>query len=565
MGPTEEQQVATIIVESLFNAGVKVVFGIPGAKVDAIFNTLQDHPEIKLIICRHEQNAAFMAAAHGRLTGIPGVCIATSGPGASNLTTGLATANTENDPVVAIVGSVPRLLSTKHTHQSMSALEILGPVSKTATNIDVEDQAAEVVLAAFRTASASPKGAAVVSIPMDVAAGKSKIVAFPSPAFKAPLFGPSPIKDLRSVASMIEAAKLPVLFLGQRASSQVVVSAVRAFLKRHPIAVVETFQAAGAVSEDQAKHVFFGRVGLFRNQIGDRILAKSDLVLTLGYDPTEYDANAWNPTGDLNIIHIDYTSCDYGAYYHPTLELLGSVRENILALSEIVTKAVDPQSVPFCQELSRELVSWQNESSKTSNPEPDSLVHPLHFISALQARVPNTTTVTCDVGTVYIYMMRYFFSYHPRTLLCSNGQQTLGVGLPWAISASLVQDPPCSAKVVSLSGDGGFMFSSQELVTAVQQKCNITHFIWNDGAYNMVEFQEELKYGRSSGIQLGGVDFVKFAEAFGARGYRVNSSNELEKIMEEALAFDGVSLVDVRIDYSHVKDLAGKVIEESVG
>lgn len=560
-----EQQVATIIVESIHKAGVKIVYGIPGAKVDAIFNTLQDHPEIRLVICRHEQNAAFMAAAYGRITGIPGVCIATSGPGASNLTTGLATANTENDPVVAIVGSVPRLLSTKHTHQSMKALDIMAPVTKSTTNIDVEDQAAEVVLAAFRTAASAPKGVSVISIPMDIAAGKSKILAFPSPAFKAPLFGPSPSQDLKKVASMIEGAKLPVLFLGQRASSPVVVSAVRAFIKKHPIAVVETFQAAGAVPADQAEHVFFGRVGLFRNQTGDRVIGKSDLVLTLGYDPTEYDANAWNPTGELNIVHIDYTSCDYGAYYHPTLELLGSVRENILALSDLVTNVADPQSLPFCQDLSKEFISWQNKLSNTSNTGSDSLVHPLHFISALQARVSKTTTVTCDVGTVYIYMMRYFFSYHPRTLLCSNGQQTLGVGLPWAISASLVQEPPCSTKVVSLSGDGGFMFSSQELVTAVQQKCNITHFIWNDGAYNMVEFQEEMKYGRSSGIQLGGVDFVKFAEAFGARGYRINNSSEVEKVMAEALAFEGVSLVDVRIDYSHVRELADNVIEGSIG
>lgn len=193
------------------------------------------------------------------------------------------------------------------------------------------------------------------------------------------------------------------------------------------------------------------------------------------------------------------------------------------------------------------------------------LVHPYHFITALQQRVSKDTTVTCDVGTVYIYMMRHFYAYEPRHLLCSNGQQTLGVGMPWAIAASLIQDPPCSKKVVSLSGDGGFMFSAQELATAVQQKCNITHFIWNDEAFNMVEFQEEMKYGRSSGIRLGGIDFVKLAEAFGARGYRISESSQVEQIMEEALAFEGVSLVDVRIDYSHVTELAGNLVKDSVG
>jgi len=558
------QQVAEIIVNSIYNAGVKVVFGIPGAKVDSIFDTLSDHPEIKLVICRHEQNAAFMAAAVGRITGTPGVCVATSGPGAGNLTTGLVTANTEGDPVVAIIGSVPRLLNTKHTHQSMKALDILRPTSKSATGVDVEDQASEVILAAFRTANGNPKGSAVVSIPMDVANMKSKITAFPSPAFKAPLFGHAPSADVTTVARMIDNAKLPVLFLGMRSSSAIVVGAIREFLKKHPIAVVETFQAAGAVPESLADSVFFGRVGLFRNMIGDRLLAKSDLILTLGYDPTEYDANAWNPSGNLRIVHIDYTSCDYGAYYHPELELLGSVKENILALANEVKYVTDPSKDEFCRSLNTEWKLWHQQYEGTKG-EDSGLVHPLHFISALQKRVPKDTTVTVDVGTVYIYMMRYFYAYEPRKLLCSNGQQTLGVGMPWAIAASLVQDPPCSSKVVSLSGDGGFMFSSQELSTAVQQGCDITHFIWNDQAFNMVQFQEEMKYGRSSGINLGGVDFVKYAESFGGKGFRIHDSSEIEEVIDQALAHKGLSLVDVRIDYSHVKELAGNLIQDSVG
>ncbi|KAI7559512.1 hypothetical protein D0864_02818 [Hortaea werneckii] len=558
-----EQQVAHIIVESLYRAGVKVVFGIPGAKVDAIFDTLEDHPEIKLIICRHEQNAAFMAAAVGRITGIPGVCMATSGPGGGNLTTGLMTANTEGDPVVAIVGSVPRLLSTKHTHQSMPTLEILGPTSKFSQNVEVEDQAAEVVLAAFRSAQTSPKGSCVVSIPMDVASGKSKITAFPSAAYKAPRFGSAPPQELEQVASMIDQAKLPVLFLGQRASSAIVVGAVREFLKKHPIAVVETFQAAGAVPEELAQHVFFGRVGIFRNQTGDRLIAESDLIITLGYDPFEYDASAWNPEGKAKIVHVDYTSCDFGAHYHPEVELLGSVKENVLALSERVKHVTNPAEHEFTKSLSKELVAWKEE--KIDSAKGQGLVHPLQFISTLQSRTSKDTTVTVDVGTVYIYMMRYFFSYEPRRLLCSNGQQTLGVGMPWAIAASLTQDPPCSQKVISLSGDGGFMFSSQELSTAVQQGCNITHFIWNDEAYNMVEFQEEMKYGRSSGIHLGGVDFAKYAEAFGGKGFNMNSSSEIESIMDAALAHKGLSIVNVKIDYSQVKDLAGNLIKDSVG
>lgn len=553
-----QDHVAQIIVNSLYAAGVRVVFGVPGAKIDSIFDTLQDHPEIKLIVCRHEQNAAMMAAGTGRITGIPGVCIATSGPGASNLATGLVTATTEGDPVVALIGSVPRLMNTKRTHQSMKALEILGPTAKAAVNMDVEDQAAEIILSAFRTASSSPKGAAVVSIPMDVSKLQSKILPFPSAAFAAPRYGPAPPAQLERVLSMIQGANLPVLYLGMRASTPLVVAAVRSLLSKFPLPTVETFQAAGAVSKELA-HLFYGRIGLFHNQAGDKLLSKSDCVLAIGYDPVEYDANVWNPKGDLNIVHIDYNASDYGQYYHPTVELLGSIVENVKYLTDHLQTVPNHNEAPFLRSLKDQHTAWRSrpELTRTSG-----LVHPLQFVSTLQTHLNADTTVTVDVGTVYIYMMRFYFAYEPRRLLCSNGQQTLGVGLPWAIAASLSQDPPCSQKVVSLSGDGGFMFSSQELSTAVQQKCNITHFIWNDEAYNMVEFQEEMKYGRSSGVRLGGVDFVKFAEAFGARGYRVSDVSELEGVMKEALAFEGVSLVDVRVDYGNNVELAKHVIEE---
>lgn len=548
--------VSKLIVQSIYNAGVRVVFGIPGAKIDSIFDTLSDHPEIKLIVCRHEQNAAMMAAAHGRITGIPGVCIATSGPGASNLATGLVTATTEGDPVVALIGSVPRAMNTHRTHQSMKALEILGPTCKLAIGIDVEDQAAEVLLTAFREARSPVKGAAVVNLPQDVAKGQSKFPAFEPEAFTPPRLGLAAPVESQKVLSMIKSAKAPVLFLGARAASPIVVVAVRNLLAKFPIPTVETFQAAGAVSKELV-HLFYGRVGLFRNQAGDKLLAKSDLILCVGLDQVEYGPESWNPSAARRIVHIDNYSSEYGVYYHPIAELLGSIAENLNYLANNIISV--PENTDFLKSLREEYLSWQSLPT-TSRFDDDKPVHPLTFVTELQKRVSKDTIVSVDVGTVYIYMMRFFFAYEPRRLLCSDGQQTLGVGLPSAIAASLVQDPPGSSKVISMSGDGGFMFSSNELVTAVQQKCNITHFIWNDNSYNMVEFQEEMKYGRSSGVKLGGIDFKLFAESFGARGYRVESAAGLREVMDEALAFDGVSVVDIRIDYSEAGSLAAHVI-----
>ncbi len=261
-----------IVIDSLVAAGVKHVFGVPGAKIDSVFNALLDHPEIKVVVCRHEQNATFIAAAIGKITGKPGVCIVTSGPGTSNLVTGLVTANDENMPVVAIAGSVKRAQAAKRTHQSLRTTELLTPVTKQVGTAIVPDQVAEIMLAAFRVAVSHPQGATAVSLPIDVMSGmKSAIPAFPAASFLPPKYGPSRDNSLAEATEIIEAAKFPVLFLGGRAANPVVVDSIHAFLRKFPIPVVETFQAAGSISKELV-HLFFGRVGLFRNQPGDKLL-----------------------------------------------------------------------------------------------------------------------------------------------------------------------------------------------------------------------------------------------------------------------------------------------------
>lgn len=553
-----------IVIDSLLAAGVKYVFGVPGAKIDSVFNALIDHPEIKLIVCRHEQNAAFIAGAVGKITGRPGVCIATSGPGTSNLVTGLVTANDEGAPVVAIVGSVARAQAAKRTHQSLQALALLRPVTKKVTAAVVEDQVSEIMLDAFRVAAAVPQGATVVSLPIDVmtAGHRSSIPAAPARAFSPPEYGPSSEHDLAEAARLIEAAKFPVLFLGMRGADHKVVEAVHRFLRKHPIPVVETFQAAGAISQELV-HLFYGRIGLFRNQSGDKMIGHSDLVITVGYDQAEYDANQWNTLGDgLPIIHMDIAQAAMSVSYRPEVELIGSMAENVTALTDRLTKVARPQETDIGRSVYKTFHEWETGPKAQGTLDAKGPVHPLHFIRLLQGMITPETIVTSDVGSLYIWLSRYFYSYNPKTFLVSNAQQTLGVALPWAIGASLVQGP--DQKVVSVSGDGGFLFSGQELVTAVQQGCNITHFVWNDGKYNMVEFQEVDKYGRSAGVDLGGVDFVKYAEAFGAKGLRARTSDEIEQVMKEALAHKGVCVVDIVIDYSDNHDLMTHVIADSI-
>ena len=528
---SEEKQLygADLVVDSLINHDVDYVFGIPGAKIDRVFDTLEDKgPE--LIVARHEQNAAFMAQGVGRITGKPGVVLVTSGPGVSNLATGLVTATDEGDPVLAIGGQVKRADLLKRAHQSMNNVAMLEPITKYAAN-------------AYRHAKSGKPGASFISIPQDVTDAPVSVKAIKP--MTDPKLGSASVSDINYLAQAIKNAVLPVLLLGNGASSEAVTYSIRQILKHVKLPVVETFQGAGIVSRDLEEDTFFGRVGLFRNQPGDMLLKKSDLIIAIGYDPIEYEARNWNAEISARIIVIDVEPAEVDTYFQPERELIGNVEATLdLLLPAIQGYKLPEGSVEYLKGLKNTVV----EDVKFDRQPEEGTVHPLDLIEVLQEQTDDDMTVTVDVGSHYIWMARYFKSYEPRHLLFSNGMQTLGVALPWAISAALVRP---KTKVISVSGDGGFLFSAQELETAVRLKLPIVHIIWNDGHYNMVEFQEEMKYGRSSGVDFGPVDFVKYAESFGAKGYRATSKEEFASLLQEALAqaVDGPVLIDVPIDY----------------
>lgn len=423
-------------------------FGIPGAKIDSVFDVLQDRgPE--LIVCRHEQNAAFMAAAVGRLTGKPGVCIVTSGPGASNLATGLVTANAESDPVVAIAGAVPRSERLKRTHQSMDNAGLFEPITKYSVEVEHPDNVPEAIANAFRIATSAQPGATFVSLPQDVLTSSSEVTVIEKVSL--PQLGTAPAGLIKQVAEQIKKAKLPVLLLGMKASTPEATAAIRALIRDTDLPVVETFQAAGAISRELEDH-YFGRVGLFHNQPGDMLLGAADLVLTIGYDPIEYDPKNWNIPANRTLIHLDDHQADIDHDYQPDYELIGNIALIVGSLAEELPTLKLPKS--SCEQLNR-LRHDLNEQAAVPAHKHDFLIHPLQFIRTLRSLIDDNVTVTCDVGSHYIWMARYFRSYEPRRLLFSNGMQTLGVALPWGIAATLVNP---GHKVVSISGDGGFLF-----------------------------------------------------------------------------------------------------------
>lgn len=537
-----------IIVSSLENHNVPYIFGIPGAKIDGVFDTLEDHGP-QLILARHEQNAAFMAQAIGRLTGEPGVVIATSGPGASNLATGLVTATAEGDPVLALAGQVKRSDLSKLTHQSMDNAALFAPITKYSSEIQDPETLSENIANAFRIAKTAKKGASFLSIPQDVTDGEVKGEAIKP--LSAPILGAASDEDITDLAKRIQEAKLPTLLVGMRASGKKETASIRKLVEKTGLPVVETFQGAGIISRELEDH-FFGRVGLFRNQPGDMLLKRSDLVLAIGYDPIEYEARNWNAEKDARIVVIDEVPMEIDQYMQPEAELIGSIAKTIEKLSDSIDNyQLSTDADNYLSTLQEKLANGKQKSETV-----EGRVHPLEVIDTLQKNVTDEMTVTVDVGSHYIWMARHFRSYEPRHLLFSNGMQTLGVALPWAISSALVRP---NTQIFSISGDGGFLFSAQELETAVRLKQKIIHLIWNDGSYNMVEFQEEMKYDRSSGVHFGPVDFVKYAEAFGAKGLRATSKAELEAAIQEGLATEGPVIIDIPIDYSDNKEL-GKTI-----
>jgi acetolactate synthase-1/2/3 large subunit len=540
---------ADLIVAQLEAQGVKQVFGIPGAKVDKVFDSLVDS-SIQTIPVRHEANAAFMAAAVGRLTGKAGVALVTSGPGCSNLITGMATATSEGDPVVALGGAVKRADSAKLVHQSMDTVGMFRPITKYAVEVGAPDALGEIVANAFRYAELGRPGGAFVSLPQDIVDGPVRgNVLSPAGAL---LLGSAPDSTINAVADKIAKAKNPIILLGLMASQPQNATALHRLLERSHIPVTSTYQAAGAVSQSHFSR-FAGRVGLFNNQAGDRLLRQADLIITIGYSPVEYEPAKWN-SGTAELVHIDVLHAETDNCYQPDIELIGDIAATLEKLAVRIEAplqlSAESAEILKDRQQQRELLAMRGHQLNQF------ALHPLRIVRAMQDIINGDVTLTVDMGSFHIWIARYLYSFRARQIMISNGQQTMGVALPWAIGAWLV-DP--SRKVVSVSGDGGFMQSSMELETAVRLGANVLHIIWVDNAYNMVAIQEEQKYQRVSGVKFGPIDFKAYAEAFGAAGFAVESADQLEPVLRKAMDVQGPAVVAVPVDYADNPKLMGQL------
>jgi acetolactate synthase-1/2/3 large subunit len=532
-----------LIARCLENEGVRYVFGVPGEEILDIVDSLADS-RVRFIPTRHEQGAAFMADAYGRLTGRAGVCLSTLGPGATNLATGVADANLDHAPLVAITGQAGRDRIHKESHQYVDIIEHLRPLTKWNTRVEMPAVIPEVIRKAFKVAEVEKPGACHIEVPEDVA----EEAADGEPLSTERARRPSPDRPaLQAAARLIEAASFPLIFAGNGVIRGGASNELRELARGHGIPVVNTFMAKGCMPYDDPLCLL--SAGLQARDYISFGFDKADLIIAVGYDPVEYAPKFWNPERKKHIIHIDFTPAEVDGFYQPAVEVVADVREALELLNGLVKGQKD--SAPY-RDL-RRFILEQLEEGATDDGFP---LKPQRILRDLRACMGREDILVSDVGSHKLWIARTFPAYEPNRVLISNGLAAMGFALPAAVAAKLVHP---ERKVVAVSGDGGFLMNVQELETARRLDLAIVNVIFRDGGYNLIQWKQQTRLGRESGVEFGNPDFVMLAQAFGAKGYRVESARDLAPALRDALASPGPTIVDVPVDYRENPKLTARL------
>ncbi len=546
MKKAKQRSGAALLVDCLRTQGVQYIFGIPGASIMPILEVLRSERTVpktpQFILCRHEQNAAFMAQCWGRLTGVPGVCLVTAGPGATNALSGVATATADRDPLLIITGETSTTEHFKKTHQTISTAALYAPITKWSTDVIHVHSIPEAVATAFHVALSPHQGAVHLAVPYNIQTALT--AALPIAHHGAEPQSMASAEEVLTATDLLAQARFPVALLGLGARTPGNALAVRRFLELHGMVAVGTFEAAGVVSR-QLAHLFCGRVGLKAREPGDIALQRADLVIAIGYDIIEYAPVLWGCTPGKKVIHIDDVPADTDQEYQPAVELIGSIGHNLDALPMHGRMRQIPAAVKKAQAI----LHKEQEQGKHHTASP---VHPLRFIYDARRLLSDQATVISDVGAHQMWLAKYFFSYEPLTLLFSMGFQTMGVGLPWAIAACLARP---GKEILSISGDGSFLMSATELETAVRLKLPLVHVVWRDGSYNLVKIQQLEAYGKGFGVEFGNPDIVAFAKSFGANAYRITKPSQIVPTLKKALREKKPTIIDMPIDYRDNRSL----------
>ena len=526
-----------LLVKCLENEGVEFVFGIPGEETLDLMDSLS-RSNIKFILTRHEQAAAFMADAHGRLTGKAGVCLSTRGPGATNLLTGVADAYLDRVPLVAITGQAELGRIHKESHQYIDIVENFETATKWNTRIEVSDVVPEVVRKAFKVAETEKPGSVHLEIPANIAGSETS---HPNEGVIPPIRARRSSPDrqsLRHAADLIERSSFPVMLAGNGVVRKNAAAQLCKFAELFNIPVVTTFMGKGAITAKS--NCYVGTLGLASDRLIADVFSKADIVVAVGYDLVEYAPMMWNPNLDKKIVHIDFTTSEVDMHYVPEVEINSDIRETLELLEGMISSN---KKSKYMSSLHDELIeTFEQEGVVNSWP-----VSPQRVLYAIRQVMGVEDILVSDVGTNKLWVGKFYPVYGNNTLLMSNGFATMGFGLPVAVGAKLLCP---DKKVLAVCGDGGFMMNAQEIETARRLGLNIVIVIFNDGGYNLIRWKSLNKWGKAFGVDFTNPDFVKLADSFGSEGIRIESSEGIDQALTWAFSRKGPVIIDVPIDYS---------------
>lgn len=544
-----------LFVKCLENEGVEYIFGVPGEENMDLLESLRTLREsgktkIEFITTRHEQGAAFMADVYGRLTGKAGVCLATLGPGATNLLTGIADANMDNAPLVAITGQTTLASSHRASHQYIDVIECFRPVTKWTTRVTHGKVIPEIIRKAFRLAEMEKPGACHIELSEDVA--KAEIIVQdssdidPLPICKTYYSLPDR-QSLEEAAKLIEESKYPIILTGNGVIRGKASEALRKFAKKANISVAATFMGKGAISYRDERSLM--SVGL---QAHDYIACgfdHADLIIAVGFDFVEYSPRFINPDKNKKIIHIDFLHSEVDNCYNTDVELVGKIDDSLNALTELVSPKKD---VKYNLKL-REYILGQLCEHRNNDGFP---VTPQRILFEIRDALDDHDIVISDVGAHKLWVSRMYPAYEPNTVIISNGFASMGFGLPGGIAAKLVNP---DKRVVVVTGDGGFLMNDQELETACRLKLNIVIVIFVDSEFGLIAWKQMARYKHKFGVFFNNPDFGKLAEAYGAASYKITAAKDLPIALKKSFEHDGPVIIEVPVDYRENLKLTEKL------
>lgn len=529
---------AELLVRCLENENVQLVFGLPGEETLELMDALLDSP-IRFIETRHEQGASFMADVYGRLSGQAGVCLSTLGPGATNLLTGVVDAYLDRAPLVAISGQASLNRRHKESHQYIDVISMFRPVTKWNTSLPKAEVIPEAVRKAFKIAQTEKPGATHLELPEDVAEDTPADERAIEPLFvQAPVLPePSPAQVARAIQT-IKGARRPVILAGNGVIRGRAAEAVREFAKRLQIPVLHTFMAKGVIPDSDPLSLY--TIGLQARDYASVVMEQADVVIALGYDFVEYAPCFWNPRRDKRIVHVDVSPAEVDEHYIVEVGLLGDLRLSL----DLIRAGLAPFDSSWANDARKTVIDgFEAESAGTSSWP----MRPQQVMRDLRAVLNQDDLVICDVGAHKLWMARMFPCEAPNSCIISNGFAAMGIALPGAVAAKLLYP---ERRVVAVTGDGGFLMNSQELETAVRLGLPLVILIWRDDGYGVIRWKQQVRYGRTSSVEFGNPDLVRYAESFGAAGYRVTERSELRPILVKALASKVPAVIDCPVDYA---------------